>query len=222
MKKKLGLLVLASATLLIPSCGRKLYRKVASQLVATYTQFVVYGEENFDKVSAMINEVKMHWDYSGTDESEIEIAKQMVTFMTGAEDPLVQGTTTINKENPKYGAFFELGEEFGRDEDKKDYPNEIIRWNLISVDSQIPTQTGFETVPVFDAYYPENADCKFEAKVNDLYVTCPVFGEGIKIGEGSYHYDSMGRLVSESVHLNISKTRVSLEVNASYNPIKKD
>lgn len=212
MIKRLGLLMLTTTTLLIPSCGRLLLRKVAAQLVATYVQYPVDGDDK-TKTIEMVDKVNMNWDYGGTDESEIEIAKEMVHNLTGENDPAKTGSITLATE--KYDAFFEIGEEYGR-EKKKDYINDIIKWNLFTLDSSDEDNP----IAVFDTYFPESGNYKYEAKVNDLYVSGPIFAreeqEEINVGSGKYHYDSKGRLLSGNINLNMDKIHISFNVNASY------
>lgn len=212
MIKRLGLLMLTSTTLLIPSCGRPLLRKVAAQLVATYVQFPVDGEDK-QKTIDMVDKVNMNWDYGATDASEIEVAQETIYFLTGEKNAAKNGNITLTIE--KYDAFFEIGKEYGH-EDKKDYINDIIKWNLFTQD--LNALTG--PIAVFDTYFPESGNYKYEAKVNDLYVSGPLLAreekEEINVGSGKYHYDSKGRLLSGNINLNIDKIHISFNVNASY------
>lgn len=208
--KKINLLIITSAVLVLPSCGRLVLRKVASQLVATYKQFNI----NQDTID-MVKNVRMNWNYEKTEESALNDAKTLLAQLTGEENPEKKGSLELAKE--KYNFFFEQTDSI------KKYSTDYIKWNLFA-----STADTFE--PVFDVYFPEDANCKYSTKADDLYIEGSIFNkindEVKEVGSGAFHYDNYGRLLNENLTINYQgdtgKINISFNVNASYNPVKEN
>lgn len=218
MKKKIGLLLLTTSSLLFASCNRSLLRKTAALLVDTYTNF----DTTDDKTYEMVKKAKISWNYKSTESSAESEAAELISKLTGNEHPEKGGSKIFDSSNCSY--FFEVRNEEGH----KTYYNDIIKWNLFN---EATSPSGGLPVQVFDLYFSKIDNCQYSSRVNDLFVNDGtirsrenVDDEGKKIGKGNYHYDSYGRLVEASIKINYKgdngKVKISLGVSASYNPIK--
>ena len=218
MKKRLGLLMLASTAMLFTSCNRALLRKTAALLVATYTNFDTTKDDTYN----MVKKAKISWNYKSTEPSAETEAIELVSKLTGTEHPEKSNSKVFDSSNCHY--FFEVYN--GRRKGHKIYYNDIIKWNLFTTG----TSSAGLPIQVFDLYFAKVDNCQYSSRVNDLFVSGAIRNredesdEGKKIGNGNYHYDSYGRLVEASIKINYAghngKVRVSLGVTASYNPIK--
>ncbi len=169
MNKKVGLILLSGVAVITPSCGRKVLRKVAAQLVATYTHYEFKDEEL--KVDDVIDNVTASWTIG---EKGKETSRNLIKYLTGDNNPSTnQDFTAINKKS------------FIEDTDGSKV--HLNKWNLYSA--------------VFDDYFPENMNIKYTTQRNDLFIEGQIAAGEIACGNGNYHYDSYGRLLNASMHL---------------------